>query len=88
MLPDDAPHAVLFVPKGPHMAPFDSAADSVSIKAAPVTIALLRERVTTDLSLGERRKREFLTGLSSYARYLNIDPEHGDPTFAGSPFKS
>jgi integrase len=69
------------------MAPFDSAADSVSIKAAPVTVALLRERVRTDPGLGERRKRELLTGLSSYAKYLNIDPEHGDPTFAANRTK-
>ncbi len=57
------------------MAPFDSAADSVSIQATPVTIAFLRQRVKTDLTLGERRKRELLTGLSSYAKYLSIDPD-------------
>jgi hypothetical protein len=67
--------------------PLDSAADSVSIKAIPVTIALLRERVKTDLTLGERRRREFLTALSSYAKYLHIDPEHGDPTFAANRTK-
>src|SRR6266446_1140944 len=67
--------------------PLDSAADSVSIKATPVTIALLRERVKTDLTLGERRKREFLTALNSYAKYVNIDPEHGDPTFAANRTK-
>src|SRR6266851_54473 len=62
--------------------PLDSTADSVSIKAATVSIVLLRERVKADPELGERRKRELLSALSSYARYLNIDPEHGDPTFA------
>src|SRR5260370_39050120 len=67
--------------------PLDSTADSVSIKAATVSIVLLRERVKADPELGERRKRELLTGLSSYARYLNIDPEHGDPTFAANRTK-
>src|SRR6266851_6935863 len=86
MLPDDAPSLVLLSPKGLPM-PLDSAPDSVSIKATPVTIALLRERVKTDLTLGERRKREFLTGLSSYAKYLHIDPEYGDPTFAANRTK-
>jgi integrase len=69
------------------MAPFDSAADSVSIKAANVSIALLRERVKSDPDLGERRKRDLISGLSSYAKYINIDPEHGDPTFAANRTK-
>src|SRR6266478_1680879 len=62
--------------------PLDSTTDSVSIKAAAVT-----ERVGTDPILGERRKRELLSALSSYAKYLNIDPEHGDPTFAANRTK-
>jgi hypothetical protein len=76
-----------FCPRKDSLMPLDSAADSVSIKTSPVTIALLREHVKTDLTLGERRKREFLTGLSSYAKYLHIDPEHGDPTFAANRTK-
>jgi hypothetical protein len=69
------------------MAPFDSAADSVSSQTATLTIALLRERVETNPELGERRKREFRTGLSSYAKHLNIDPEYGDPTFTANRTK-
>src|SRR5260221_4941647 len=76
-----------FCPRKDSLMPLDSAADSVSIKATPVTIALLREHVKTDLTLGESRKREFLTGLSSYAKYLHIDPEYGDPTFAANRTK-
>src|SRR5258708_264847 len=87
MLPDDAPSPVLLSPKGLTMAPFDSAADSVSIQASPVTIALLRQRVKTDLTLGERRKRELLSALNSYAKYLNITPEHGDAPFAANRTK-
>src|SRR5258708_24931357 len=87
MLPDDAPSPVLLSPKGLTMAPFDSAAASVSIQASPVTIALLRQRVKTDLTLGERRKRELLSALNSYAKYLNINPEHGDATFAANRTK-
>ena len=67
--------------------PLDSTADSVSIQAATVSIALLRERVRTDPTLGERRKRELLSALNSYAKYLNIDPELGDPTFAANRTK-
>src|SRR5260221_4116791 len=87
MFPDDAPSPVLLSPKGLAMAPFDSAADSVSIQATPVTIALLRQRVKTDPTLGERRKRELLSALNSYAKYLNVDAEHGDPTFAANRTK-
>lgn len=69
------------------MTPFDSAPDSVSIPAATLTIARLRELVTADPVLAERRKRELLTGLSSYAKYLGIDPTYGDPTFAANRIK-
>src|SRR6266478_6580018 len=69
------------------MAPFDNAADSVGIQVPTVSIALLRDRVKSDPILGERRKRELLSALSSYAKYINIDPEHGDPTFAANRTK-
>src|SRR5882724_1686487 len=71
------------------MAPFDNAG-SVSVTAAPVsvtapvTIARLRESVSDDPALAERRKGELLSGLNSYAKYLAIDPLHGDPTFAAN----
>jgi integrase len=75
------------------MPPFDSVADSVStlppsVSAKPtISINLLRERVANDPDLGERRKRELLTGLKSYARYLNIDLAGGDPTFPANRIK-